>query len=142
MQSQPHLFLFSRIGKVYTNEQMFHLGSSHLSFECSITYSYIGCTSLFRMENIDSLLAEQRKTNDILSQLVHDQAHKMRQETRRFWLNLIWHSIPLLVTAIFVWQLYVYVQAEIEGFHHKLSEVQTDIGTLNFGDKLKSFFTK
>jgi len=94
------------------------------------------------MEKTELLLAEQQKTNILLTQLVHDQTHKMRQETRRFWLNLVWHSIPLIITAIFAWQLYVYVQTQMEGFQAKFNEVQTDLGTLNFGDKLKSLFTK
>lgn len=95
------------------------------------------------MEKInDPLLQEQQKTNALLTQLVTDQAHKMKQETRRFWLNLIWHSIPIILTAIFAWQLYTYIQTQVGDLQLKFSKVQTDLGTLNFGDRLRSLLNQ
>ena len=89
------------------------------------------------MVEYNELLAEQKKTNELLTQLLQEHHRKNRQEARQFWLGLIWHSLPIILTAIFVWQLYNYVQAQITLFQDKFSQVETNIGTFNITDKLK-----
>ena len=86
----------------------------------------------------NDLLTEQKKTNELLTQLVHEQHKKNGQESRHFWFSLIWHSLPLIISAIFLWQIYNYVQAQVDLFQNKMDNVQNELGTFNLGDKLRS----
>ncbi|MBI4836277.1 MAG: hypothetical protein HY817_03375 [Candidatus Abawacabacteria bacterium] len=86
------------------------------------------------------LLDEQQKTNTLLNQLVEAQIHKNKQEARHFWLGLIWHSIPIILTLILLWQIYSYVQTQVHIIQDKFGQIQNDLGTLNFGDKIRSLF--
>ncbi len=90
------------------------------------------------MENeLNVLVVEQQKTNQLLGQLLADNQKKARGERRHFWIGLIWHSIPLLLTLFFIWQMYTFV-------NHQVTDIQTKVNnTFDVGqikDKIGTLF--
>ncbi len=84
------------------------------------------------MENETSmLLAEQQKTNALLAQLVQENHKRNRSDKRHFWIGLLWHSIPLILSLILIWQTYNFVTTQVSTIQDKVNN------TLNF-DKIKN----
>lgn len=92
------------------------------------------------METIhDELVLEQKKTNELLGQLLHEQAHKRHQETRRFWLGLVWQILPVLIIGFIMWSIYQYMHGQLELLQTKFSDIQNSVSSFSIGNKLKSF---
>lgn len=90
------------------------------------------------MENeLQVLVVEQQKTNQLLSQLLADNQKKTRSERHHFWVGLIWHTIPLLLTLFFIWQMYTFVT-------HQVTDLQTKVNdtfdTTQIKDKITNLF--
>lgn len=84
------------------------------------------------MENeTNMLLAEQQKTNALLAQLVQENHKRNRSDKRHFWIGLLWHSIPLILSLILIWQTYNFVTTQVSTIQDKVND------TLNF-DKIKN----
>lgn len=84
------------------------------------------------MENeTNMILVEQQKTNALLAQLVQENHKRNRSEKRQFWIGLIWHSIPLILSLILIWQTYNFVTTQVNTIQDKVNN------TLNF-DKIKN----
>lgn len=89
------------------------------------------------MENdTTQLLVEQQKTNALLAQLVQENHKRNRSEKRHFWIGLLWHSIPLILTLILIWQTYSFVTTQIDTLQNKVNDsfnldhIKENIGTL------------
>ena len=71
--------------------------------------------------NIQVLVSEQQKTNELLTQLVNENHKRSRRESHQFWIGLIWHLVPFLVTIVLIWQTYIYVNQQITDVKQKVS---------------------
>lgn len=77
------------------------------------------------------LLVEQQKTNALLAQLVLENHKRNRSDKRHFWIGLLWHSVPLILSLILIWQTYNFVTTQVNTIQDKVNN------TLNF-DKIKN----
>jgi hypothetical protein len=77
------------------------------------------------------LLVEQQKTNALLAQLVQENHKRNRSDKRHFWIGLLWHSVPLILSLILIWQTYNFVTTQVNTIQDKVNN------TLNF-DKIKN----
>lgn len=86
--------------------------------------------------NSNLLLVEQQKTNTLLTQLVQENYKRNRSEKRHFWISLLWHSIPLILTLILIWQTYSFITTQVDTLQNKvnnslnLDHIKENIGTL------------
>ena len=117
------------------------MSSPHLLFALFSLHSNIVTAMTLAMETLnEDLLAEQKKTNELLSALLQEQQHKRRQEARHFWVNSIWQALPVIIIGLMLWGMYQYVHTQIDLFQTKFAQIQNQISGFSLGNQLKSFF--
>lgn len=93
-------------------------------------------SNFFGMESDGQLLlAEQQKTNQLLSQMIADSHIKERHERRRFWISFFWQILPLLISLLLIGYVYYFVHNQITALQTKVSNT-FDVSTIS--DRLRS----